>query len=274
MVTGKLAGKVALVTGGASGLGRAAAERLIADGATVTITDIRPDELERVATEIGATFFAQDVTDEARWDEIVNAVVAAHHGLDILVNSAGILGPSVGATPEHTKLSDWKQIFAVNVEGAFLGCRAAIRGMRSVGRGGSIINFSSTASEGTTSYLTAYGASKAAIVHLSRSVAQYGGPFHIRCNSLHPGNVHTPLHDQRATELGAAQGVAMEEILAAHAGSSVLGGWVPKEQVAAAVSFLASDDGAFVTGTKMIVDGGTLIRGTVTGLPLNVASPE
>ena len=84
----------------------------------------------------------------------------------------------------------------------------------------------------------------------------------------------TPIHEQRAIELAAAQGVSPETILEAHAGSSVLGGWVPKEQVAAAVSFLASDDGRFVTGTKMIVDGGTLVRGTVTGLPLNVASPE
>jgi 3(or 17)beta-hydroxysteroid dehydrogenase len=271
---GNLQGKVALVTGGASGLGRASAERLIADGATVVITDVRPDALAAAAAEIGADFRVQDVTDEAQWDAVVDDVVATHGRLDILVNSAGILGPSVGASPEHTKLSDWKKIFAVNVEGAFLGCRAALRVMRAAGTGGSIINFSSTASEGTTSYLTAYGASKAAIVHLSRSVAQYGGPYQVRCNSLHPGNVLTPIHEQRAIELAAAQGVSPETILEAHAGSSVLGGWVPKEQVAAAVSYLASDDGRFVTGTKLIVDGGTLVRGTVTGLPLNVASPE
>lgn len=271
---GKLDGKVAIVTGGASGLGRATAERLVRDGATVVITDIRAHEVEATAAEIGASALVQDVTDEARWTELVTAVIADHGGLDILVNNAGILGPSVGSTPEHAELADWRRVFAVNMEGTFLGCRAAIRGMRALGRGGVIVNFSSAASEGTTSYVAAYGASKAAIAHFTRSVAQYGAPFGIRCNSVHPGNVHTDIHQHRAEELAAAQGVPVQQILDLHAASSALGGWVPREDVAAAVSYLVSDEAGSTTGTKVIVDGGTLIRGSVTGIPLDVVAPE
>jgi NAD(P)-dependent dehydrogenase (short-subunit alcohol dehydrogenase family) len=265
---------VAVITGGASGLGRASAERLIRDGASVVITDIRAEEVERVAGEIGAYALVQDVTDEDRWDTVMSEVEDRFGPIGALVNSAGILGPSVGSTPEHTSLADWRRIFTVNVEGTFLGCRAAIRAMRASGHGGSIVNFASIASEGTTGYLAAYGASKAAITHLTRSVAQHGGPHGIRCNSLHPGNVRTPMHERRAAELAAAQGVSPEEILALHASSSVLGGWVPEEQVAAAVAYLVSADASFVTGTRMIVDGGTLVRGAVTGIAMDVVAPE
>src|SRR5689334_8760230 len=118
----RLNAKVALVTGGASGLGKAIAQRLAVEGARVVITDVQRDLGQATASECGFNFLAQDVTDEVQWFEIVAAVERQHGQLHILVNNAGILGPRDEINPENTRLADWRKIFAVNVEGVFLGC--------------------------------------------------------------------------------------------------------------------------------------------------------
>jgi 3(or 17)beta-hydroxysteroid dehydrogenase len=254
---GRLDHETALVTGGASGLGKAIAQRLAADGATVVITDIQRDLGHRTAAEGGFTFLEQDVCEEARWTEVVGEVEERFGRLDILVNNAGILGPMDAISPENTPLSNWRKIFAINVEGVFLGCRAAIPAMRRAG-GGSIVNMSSVAGLLATPYATAYGASKAAVRQLTKSVAQYCAEqkLNIRCNSVHPGNVRTPLWERQAEELTRIRGVPVEEIFAEVKAYSPMGDWTQPDDIAAAVAFLASDEARHITGIKLIVDCG------------------
>lgn len=255
---GRLEEHVALVTGGASGLGRAIAQRLAADGASVVITDIQPDVGRATAAECGFLFIEQDVCDEVRWPLVLREVEERCGSLRILVNNAGVIGPMDAFSPENTRLADWRQIFAVNVEGLFLGCRAAIPAMRRAG-GGSIINMSSVAALLATPYVTAYGASKAAVRQLTKSVAQYCAQekLNIRCNSVHPGNVRTPLWDEQYAAGGARdRGVSVEEFIAQAKARIPLGDFTLPEDVAAAVAFLASEDARHITGAKLIVDGG------------------
>jgi 3(or 17)beta-hydroxysteroid dehydrogenase len=254
---GRLDKKIALVTGGAAGLGKAIAQRLVAEGATVVISDVQHDLGRATAKECGCTFLEQDVCDEARWTEVVREVEKRFGQLNILVNNAGILGPMDAINPENTPLAMWRKIFAVNVEGVFLGCRAAIAAMRRAG-GGSIINMSSVAGLLATPYATAYGASKATVRQLTKSVAQHCAEhkLNIRCNSVHPGTVRTALWDKYAQETAAARGVPVETIIAESRAEIPMGDFTLPEDVAAAVAFLASEDARHITGTKLIVDGG------------------
>jgi 3(or 17)beta-hydroxysteroid dehydrogenase len=253
----RLQGKSALVTGGASGLGKAIARRLAAEGANVVITDIQPDLGRGTARELGLTFVEQDVCDEARWAEVVQEVERRYSSLNILVNNAGILGPMDVASPENTRLSDWRMIFAVNVESMFLGCRTGIQAMRRAG-GGAIVNLSSVAGLLATPYATAYGASKAAVRQLTKSVAQHCAEekLNIRCNSVHPGNVRTPLWDRRAEETARSRRVTVEDIVAEVRSITPLGELTLPEDVAAVVCFLVSEDARHITGSQLIVDGG------------------
>jgi 3(or 17)beta-hydroxysteroid dehydrogenase len=254
---GRLTTKVALVTGGASGLGKAIAQRLAADGARVVITDLEKDLGKAAAAEGGFTFLEQNVCDETRWTEVVAAAEQLGGGLHVLVNNAGIVGPMGATSPENTPLAVWKKLFATNVEGVFLGCRAVIPAMRKSGSG-SIINISSVAGLLATPYNTAYGASKAAVRQLTKSVAQYCAEqkLNIRCNSVHPGDVHTPLWDKIAAETAKERGLLVEDVIAEMEARSPSGGFTLAEDVAAAVSFLASEEARRITGTKLIVDGG------------------
>jgi NAD(P)-dependent dehydrogenase (short-subunit alcohol dehydrogenase family) len=262
----------ALVTGGASGLGKAIAKRLAADGARVVITDIQADLGYATASAGGLTFLEQDVCDESRWPQVVREIEERFGSLNILINNAGIIGPMDAVNPENTPLATWKRIFAVNVEGVFLGCRAAIPAMRRAGAG-SIINISSVAGLLATPYATAYGASKAAVRQLTKSVAQHCAQqkLNIRCNSVHPGDVRTPLWDKQAEETAMARGVSAEAFIAEEKAASPMGDFTLPEDIAAAVSFLASQDARFVTGTMLIVDGGLVncdtfhVSGTSSG---------
>jgi 3(or 17)beta-hydroxysteroid dehydrogenase len=256
---GDLIRKVALITGGASGLGKAIAQRLSADGATVVITDVESNLGRQTALEGGFTFFEQNVCDEERWVEIIQDTMERHGTLDILVNNAGILGPTDATNPENSRLVDWQKVFSVNVEGVFLGCRQAIVAMRTSG-GGSIINISSVAGLQATPYATAYGASKAAVRQLTKSVAQHCAleNLNIRCNSIHPGDVRTPLWDKQARDSALARGISIDEVIAEARAISPTGELALPMDIAAAVSFLASDDARHITGTKLIVDGGVV----------------
>jgi 3(or 17)beta-hydroxysteroid dehydrogenase len=204
--------QVACVTGGASGLGKAVAQRLAVGGAKVVITDIQHELGESTAAECGFAFFQQDVCDEERWVHLVAAIEARFGHLDILVNNAGVLGRIEGADPESTSLSSWRHLLAVNVEGVFLGRRAAIPAMRRAGHG-SIVNLSSIADRLATPYATAYGASKAAVRHLTRSVAQHCAEqrLNVRCNSVHPGMIGTPMLEQSIQEMADRRGLRSSE---------------------------------------------------------------
>lgn len=254
---GRLDNNVVLVTGGASGLGKAIATRLAADGARVVITDVQVEVGDRTATAGGFMFLQQDVCEEARWPEVIREVEARFGRLNVLVNNAGILGPMDAVSPENTSLVNWRRVFAVNVDGVFLGCRAALPAMRRAG-GGSIINMSSVAGLLATPFATAYGASKAAVLQLTKSVAQYCAQekLNIRCNSVHPGNVRTALWDRQAEETARARSVPVAQIVAEGQAEIPMGDFTLPDDVAGAVSFLASDDARHVTGTKLVVDGG------------------
>ena len=254
----RLANRNALVTGGAVGLGKAIAKRLKAEGARVVITDVDCEVGEVTAAEFGFTFLEQDVRNEARWSEVVGDV-ETYGGLHILVNNAGILGPMDATNPEDTRLSDWSEIFAVNVGGVFLGCRAAIPAMRRAGVG-SIVNLSSVAGLQATPSATAYGASKAAVRQLTKSVAQHCAEqkINVRCNSILPGNILTPMWKQFAAGTAARRGVPEEEILAEGRSEAPLGDFTLPDDVAAAVAFLASDESRRITGAALPVDGGIL----------------
>lgn len=254
-----LSGKVALVTGGASGLGKAIATRLAAVGAKVFISDTQAELGRSVASEGGFSFLEQDVSDEKLWPEVVRNVEQSGGQLNILVNNAGIL-LSTDSNPENTQLADWRRIFAVNLEGVFLGCRAAIPAMRKAG-GGAIVNIASITAQMPTPDILAYGASKAAVRQLTKSVADYCArqKLNIRCNSVHPGFVRTPTLDRGYAQIAKMRGLAFDDVVAAAKARIPLGDYTRAEDIAAAVAYLASEDARHMTGAKLIVDGGIIM---------------
>jgi 3(or 17)beta-hydroxysteroid dehydrogenase len=249
--------KVVLVTGGASGLGLAIAQRLAAERARVVITDIRAEAGETIAAQYGLTFIEQDVTNEVRWGEVVLDIEKRLGALHILVNNAGIVGPMDASSPETTRLTDWRRIFAVNVEGTFLGCRAAIPAIRRAG-GGSIVNMSSIAGLVSMPEGIAYGASKAAVRHLTRSVALHCARdgSKIRCNSIHPGNVRTPLLEKAMEGIAKSRGVSFDDVVREFQNESPQREFQDPEDIAQAVLYLVSDGGKHITGAQLVVDGG------------------
>ena len=255
----RLENKVAMVTGGAAGLGKAIASRFVDEGAKVVISDIDSISGERLALDLGCDFMQQDVTDEAQWESIVKSIESKYGELHILVNNAGIEGPMKGsnASPETTSLVDWQRVQKVNVDAVFVGCRSAIPAMRRAG-GGSIINMSSVAALVPTPEHVAYGLSKAAVRHLTTSVAMHCAidGSKIRCNSIHPGTIMTPMLERIIVEKADAKGVsqqAMSDEIRAETPQDVF--QEPKD-IAAAALFLASDEARYITGMKMVVDGG------------------
>jgi 3(or 17)beta-hydroxysteroid dehydrogenase len=247
----RLEGKIALVTGAASGLGAAAARRMHEEGAFVVITDRVVDRGQAVAEGLGerAAFQPLDVTQEDAWIALLDAVVARHGRLDILVNNAGV---GVVADIENTTLEQLRFVQAVNVEGTFLGCKHGVRVMKGKG-GGSIINVSSVAGLIGAPNLAAYCASKGAVRLLTKSVAMHCARmgYGIRCNSIHPAFIDTPMVDAMVEKAenpdqarkGLAKGIPLGRI-------------GEPGDVAAAVAYLASDDAKFVTGAELVVDGG------------------
>lgn len=251
-MAGRVAGKVALVTGGAKGLGEADARGLAAEGAKVVLTDVDNNAGQSVAEDIGGVFKRQDVTDEAGWQQIVAEIKAEFGALHILVNNAGIVLPG---SIEGQTYADYRAQVAVSADATFLGCKAAIPLMVESG-GGSIINMASVASKLAYSGIVGYAAAKGAVEGITRSIAAHclESGYKIRCNSIHPGSIDTPMVRNVGRQMEEAGLVAPDEAQVPDpAEVPVLG--VPRN-IADVVVFLASDESAFITAQEFVVDGG------------------
>lgn len=259
---GRVGGKIALVTGGANGLGRAIAALLVEQGATTIITDVQEANGQKTAEEIGAVFMLQNVAVESEWEAILSAIKSDYGRLDILVNNAGISGPVENADPETTALETWQKIQEVNSQSIFLGCKHAIPLMRS-GGGGSIINLSSIAALVATPFIAAYGASKAAVRQYTKSVASHCAATgsKIRCNSVHPGQIKTAMHDNLINETVRLTGISKEEAEQQFLARIPYGEYGEPDDIAYAVLYLASDESKHVTGIQLVVDGGMELNG-------------
>jgi NAD(P)-dependent dehydrogenase (short-subunit alcohol dehydrogenase family) len=245
----RLAGKVALISGGASGIGLAAARRFAAHGASVVIGDIDTKAAALAENEHQAISYARlDVTDDASWSAVLDEVRKRFGRLDVLVNSAGI---SIVNDIERITDAEWHRVQAVNVDGVFFGCRHGVRAMKA--RGGSIVNLSSVAGIVGSPELVAYNASKGAVRLLTKSVALHCARkrYGIRCNSVHPGYVETPMV-RRATAGLPDPEAALAYIL----GMTPLGRLARPEEIADLLVYLASDESAYVTGAEFVIDGG------------------
>jgi 3alpha(or 20beta)-hydroxysteroid dehydrogenase len=244
-VTGRLAGKVAIITGAAQGMGEAHARLFVREGAKVVLTDINEVRGSEVAAELGdsALFVPHDVANEADWKRVVALAEAQFGPVTVLVNNAGVIGP-VKRLLEFTA-EEFLQVCAVNQLGVFLGMQAVVPSMKAAG-GGSIVNISSIAGMlGTqASANAAYCASKFAVRGMSKLVAVWHGADHIRANSVHPGYILTPMMFAATDENG---GGAAEAI--------PLGRMAQPEEVSSLVLFLASDESSFVSGAEYVIDG-------------------
>lgn len=246
----RVAGKIALVTGGASGIGRASAMMLAREGARVAVSDINLDGAREVADEIGenAVAIAHEVTDETAWTMALDTVVAAFGGLHVLVNCAG---SAINGTVEETSLEDWRALHALDLDSVFLGCKHAIRHIAASG-GGSIVNISSISGIIAGHNLAAYNSAKAGVRHLSKSVALHCAreANGVRCNSVHPAFVDTPILDEILKRGTREEGL---ERLARQIPLGIVG---EPDDVAHAVVYLASDETRFMTGSELVIDGG------------------
>ncbi|ATB40001.1 3-oxoacyl-ACP reductase [Cystobacter fuscus] len=252
-MAGRVEGKAVLVTGAASGLGKAMAVMLAREGARVAVTDRNEEGAREVAQAIGesARAWKLDVTSEEDWGRVVDEVLSTFGRLDVLVNNAGV---GAVADIEAMTLEQWRFVHAVNVDGVFLGCKHAIRAMRQCGAKGSIINISSVAGLVGVAEFPAYSSSKGAVRLLSKSVAlhcAYKG-YGIRCNSVHPTFIETPMVDKLATAMGDPQASR-----AKLARKIPLGSLGEPDDIAYAVLYLASDESKMMTGSEFVVDGGT-----------------
>lgn len=253
---GRLAGKVVIVTGAARGMGAAEARLFAREGAAVVLVDVRAAEGEAVTQEISAAggharFVAFDVSSADGWQRAVAVALDAFGRIDGLVNNAAICPTQ---TLEQTTMETWERVVAVNQTGPLLGMQAVIPQLRRAGRG-SIVNVSSVmASLGSQGgAAAAYGASKAALTTLSKGAAMELGADDIRVNSLHPGNIDTPLAREAGGEPGSEARLAMARM-------SPLAREGRSEEVAAAALFLLSDESSFMTGSELVVDGGYSIH--------------
>ncbi len=249
----KLNDTLCVVTGGARGIGKAVCEAFLAEGARVVLTDIDEAEGRKAADDLGCTFHRLDVASEAEWDALAQAFPA----IDVLVNNAGITGFEDGPAahdPEHATLAEWHRVHAVNTDGCFLGCRYALRAMRTKGAG-SIINMSSRSGLVGIPGAAAYAASKAAIRNHTKSVALYAAQqgLAIRCNSVHPAAILTDIWEPM---LGG--GPDRDAKMAALVADTPLKRFGTVAEVAALCVYLASAESGYMTGAELTLDDGLL----------------
>ncbi|MDE2411972.1 MAG: glucose 1-dehydrogenase [Sphingomonadales bacterium] len=253
---GKLDGKVAIVTGGARGMGEATTRRFVAEGAKVAIADVLEEQGQALAAELGdaARFWKLDVTSEDDWARVVAEVEAELGPVDALVNNAGIL--MFKGLLETTK-ADYERVLGVNLVGEFLGIKAVAPGMIARGRG-AIVNVSSVDGMKGANSLAAYASSKWGVRGLTKVAAMELGHKGIRVNSVHPGGVDTVMSNHNAAP--------REEVDKGYANVPLqrIGG---PEEVAAASAFLASDDASYIHGAEIVVDGGMTVGSYYQGFP-------
>jgi NAD(P)-dependent dehydrogenase (short-subunit alcohol dehydrogenase family) len=252
--SGRLEGKVAIVTGGASGIGEATSRLFSVHGAKVVIADIQDERGQSVAKDLAASASARythlDVSDEAHWERAVRETVAAYGRLDVLVNNAGMSGPRARAHTADTTRENWDAVMAVNATGVFLGTKHAILAMRGNG-GGSIINISSIYGIVGSKGGAVYHASKGTVRTFTKAAAIQYAEDGIRVNSVHPGFVDSPMTE----ELHARPGVREQRL--SETPLSRLG---TPEDIAWGILYLASDESSWVTGSELVIDGGMVAR--------------
>lgn len=255
---GRVADKVAIVTGGASGIGRASAMRLAEEGATVVVTDIQDGAGKTVVTDIeaaggAAQYVHHDVTSEDEWMALVESVSSEHERLDVLVNNAGI---GIAASITDMTLADWQRQQAINLDGVFLGLKHCIPAMRDCG-GGSIINMSSVAGLKGSARLAGYNATKGGVRLLTKGVALECAQnrWNVRVNSIHPGIIDTPIWNSVAPD-GLRPGGEPLDVSAMAAMAVPTGALGQPADIANGVLFLASDESSYMTGTELVIDAG------------------
>ena len=254
-MAGRLNEKVALVTGAGSGLGRASAIHMAQEGAKVLVTDIDHNSALKTSQMInsefeGASFsVAHDVTNEEDWLEVIKNVTLKFGCLNVLVNNAGI---SIGGDIESTDYVDWKKLQRIDVDSVFLGCKLAIPVLKDSG-GGAIINISSTVGIMGNPLTLGYGAAKAAVCSMSKSIALHCArhKYNIRCNSVHPTFIDTPLLDRFSEDAG-----GKEKALETLSGLIPLGRILETKDVTHGIIYLASDESSMMTGSEFVIDGG------------------
>ena len=250
----RVQGKMAFITGAASGLGKASAMMLAREGAKVSLSDINEDGVKAAADEINQKYPGQafayrlDVTHEENWKAALEAAHADMGGLNVLLNNAGIGG---GTTVEDTDYDTWKRVHAVDVDSVFLGCKYAVSLMKK-SKNGSIINVSSIAGIIAGHNMAAYNSAKAAVRHLSKSIALHCAKERngIRCNSVHPAFIDTPILNEFTKKIGREIAIKKlsEQIPIGQIGDPI--------DVAYGILYLASNESKFVTGSELIIDGG------------------
>jgi NAD(P)-dependent dehydrogenase (short-subunit alcohol dehydrogenase family) len=265
-MAGRVEGKVALVTGGASGIGRGCAERLAQEGAMIVVTDLQDEKGAQTVAAIEAmggkaSYLHHDVTTEQAWIDTIAAVKAQHGRLDILVNNAGI---GIGGSVLTMSLADFQKQTAVNLDGVFLGVKHSIPLMRENG-GGSIINMSSVAGLKGSAILAGYCATKGGVRLFTKAVAMEcaAAKDGVRVNSVHPGIIETPIWDTivGTGEIGdnarPPRGAALDAMSAEGVPLGVKG---YPEDIANGVLWLASDESRYVTGAELVIDGGLSVK--------------
>lgn len=251
-MSGRVTGKVVIVTGAGSnpGLGRTSAERLAAEGAQLVVTDVDSagaDECAEVIKAAGgeALSLHQDVTDEARWQEVIDTAVGTYGRLDVVVNNAGI---AVLKPIEDLSLDDFNRQQNVNLTSVFLGCKYGMAQMRKQGEGGALINLSSVAGLAGLQRCVAYSASKGGVRAMTKSVAMEGARDNIRCNSVHPGVIWTNMQAQAGGQRSADSEIPRSSVPLGRAGKP--------EDIANCIVYLASDEASYVTGAEFTIDAG------------------
>lgn len=256
-MSGRVEGKRILVTGGASGLGEAIIRLIAKNGAKIIIADIDEEKGLSLAQELNGVFYKLDVANEQNWIDVVKNIEINFGGIDGLVNNAAIASSKGKWDIENIEIKEFHKIFSVNVDGTIFGCKHIVPLMAKSG-GGSIVNMSSIAALLPTDFLISYGASKATVLHITKSIALHCAKnnYKIRVNTIHPGDILTPMMKSILEHCAKEAGVTYQDMHDIFLSKIPLGEWQEAIDIANATLFLLSDEARFITGTKLVVDGG------------------